>query len=69
MKKTIIALSVAAVASMGMFSIAPLANAASSNSHSACGPTQTYNVKKGKCTKTRGATSYGPGHMHKHMMK
>jgi hypothetical protein len=64
MKKTIIALSVAAMASMGMFSIAPSANAASSN-HSACRPDQTYNVKKGKCTKTRGATIYGGGHMHK----
>jgi hypothetical protein len=50
---------------MGMFSIAPLANAASSNSHSACGPAQTYNVKKGKCTKTRGATMYSGHHMHK----
>ena len=65
MKKTIIALSVAAVASMGMFSIAPSANAASSNSHSACGPAQTYNVKKGKCTRT----AHRGHHMHKHMMK
>lgn len=67
MKKTIIALSIAGVASLGMFSIAPSANAASSNSHSACTPGQTYNVKKGKCTKTRGATSYSGMHKH-HMM-
>ena len=68
MKKTMMALSVAAVASLGMFSVMPMANADSGGSDVKCKNNQTYNVKKGKCTKTTGATSYSPGHMHKHPM-
>lgn len=74
MKKTIIALSVATVAAMGMFSIAPSANAAGIG-HYNCKGGQSYDVKKGKCIVTVGATSYSPTmhkhhkHMKKHMKK
>ena len=72
MKKTIIALSVATVASMGMLSIAPSANARGIG-HFDCKGGDSYDVMKGKCIATVGATSYSPMMFmykhHKHMKK
>ena len=72
MKITSILLTVAALSAFGMASI-PSASAqaapAVSAQHPECKDGFSYDVKKGKCAPTVGATSYSPKVMHKHHKK
>ena len=72
MKITSILLTVAAISAFGMASI-PSASAqaapAVSAQHPECKGGYSYDVKKGKCAPTVGATSYSPTHHKKHLTK